>query len=76
MKIDSFQMVIPKSGIIHIPEHILEQLVGQMTHIVIQEIDEKKATSKIHSLRGKYSHALSSTDEFSHNKKEEKRLER
>ena len=45
MKADSFQTIIPKSGMIQIPQHILENLVGHLTEIVIQEVDEKKKSS-------------------------------
>ena len=75
MKVDSFQTVIPKSGLIQIPQHILENVVGHLTEIVIQEVDEEEKCSKIRSLRGKYRHALSSTEEFSRRKTYEKGLE-
>jgi len=75
MKTDSFQTVIPESGMIQIPQHILENVVGHLTEIVIQEVDEEEKRSKVRSLRGKYRHVLSSTEEFSRRKVHEKGLE-
>ena len=75
MKAYSFQTIIPKSGMIQIPQHVLENFVGHLTEIVIQEVDEKKTSSKIRLLRGKYRHVLSSTEEFSRRKAHERGLE-
>ncbi|MFB3040858.1 MAG: hypothetical protein ACE1ZS_03500 [Candidatus Poribacteria bacterium] len=75
MKNNRFQTVIPQTGIVHIPKYLLQDFVGHLTEIVLQEVDQKDKSSYIKSLRGKYRHALSSTEEFSRRKASEKALE-
>ena len=72
-----FQSKIPDSGIIKLPEEILNQLGNCSVEIVIFNSEEKGKISfdAIKSLRGKYKGALSSTDEFSKRKAFEKELD-
>jgi predicted Rdx family selenoprotein len=75
MRAESFQTIIPQTGIVHIPQHILQDFAGHLSEIIIQEVTPEGAFPKIRSLRGKYRHALSSTEELSHQKAIEKELE-
>jgi len=72
-----FQLEIPGSGIIKLPEEILSQLSNRLVEIVIfnSEEEDKISFDAIKALRGKYKGALSSTDEFSKRKALEKELD-
>lgn len=72
-----FQLEIPNSGIIKLPEEILSQLSNRFVEIVIFNFEEKGKISfdAIKALRGKYKGSLSSTDEFSKRKALEKELD-
>ena len=75
MRTESFQTIIPQTGIVHIPQHILQNFAGHLSEIVIQEVTPEGTSPKIRSLRGKYRHALSSTEELSCQEAVEKGLE-
>ena len=50
MKNNHFQTVIPQTGIVQIPKYLLQDFVGHLTEIVLQEVDQKDKSSHIKAL--------------------------
>ena len=72
-----FETEIPESGLLEIPQEILDKIKHLMVEIVILRNDSIAQTNGdvISSLMGKYKGCLSTTDEFSKCKTLEKEME-
>lgn len=73
-----FETKVSESGLVRVPEEILDKVKDRVVEIVILEEDEsRKGRSEdiVQRLRGKYKGCLSTTEEFSKAKALEKEKE-
>lgn len=69
-----FETEVSESGLVKIPQEILDQVKNRLVEVVIlqDEITDQRSRNDIRSLMGKYRGCLSTTDEFSRRKTLEK----
>ena len=72
-----FETEISESGLVKIPQEILDRIKYRLVEVVIfeDELIDQQGESDIRSLMGKYKGCLSTTEEFSRRKASEKEKE-
>jgi hypothetical protein len=73
-----FETKVSESGLVKIPQEILDKIKDHFVEIVIlqSELTDQQRKTDIRSLMGKYKGYLSTTEEFSRRKASEKEKER